>query len=311
MIKIDRTIYLVKYYGVKYTLCACLARIFRGTIVDHLFLHGKLDVIKHSLAKHMLKKKYHNIILKYVRNASITNLSEGHIKRVIWIFWWQTLENAPPVVRACIKSIKRWNNGYDIIILNKDNYKDYVDMPVWIETKYAEGKISITHFSDILRVTLLSQYGGIWMDATLYQTGPLNEEISNCDFFTAKGAYKDDRLWTLFFLSSEKDNTLMRFARDFLYEYWKTEECAIEYLIFDEIIRIGYEEIPAIKTMIDEIQPVIPEAMFKLYYLYWNQIYNKDIFNELCRQTPLHKVSYKGKKAQPGTFGWQIENEIE
>lgn len=47
------------------------------------------------------------------------------------------------------------------------NYKDYVNMPDYIIRKQQSGEIDLTHFSDILRMMLLAQHGGIWMDSTL------------------------------------------------------------------------------------------------------------------------------------------------
>lgn len=40
-------------------------------------------------------------------------------------------------------------------------------MPEYIINKQKEGYIDITHFSDILRMMLLTKHGGIWMDSTL------------------------------------------------------------------------------------------------------------------------------------------------
>ena len=75
------------------------------------------------------------------------------------------------------KVFGRSEGGYQMIILDKDTYKDYVDIPDVILKKLAEGKISFTHFSDILSFALLMNYVGWWMDATIY---PIHK-IENID----------------------------------------------------------------------------------------------------------------------------------
>lgn len=45
-----------------------------------------------------------------------------------------------------------------------------------------KGIITNTHFSDLLRIELLINHGGLWLDATTYLTGTLPNYISENDF---------------------------------------------------------------------------------------------------------------------------------
>lgn len=92
----------------------------------------------------------------------------------IWVLWWQGLELAPVRVKACVDSIKRNAAGRDVIVITKDNVSEYTDLPDYAFRKLAEGEITLTHFSDILRFNLLKLHGGLWMDATLYVVRPLD-----------------------------------------------------------------------------------------------------------------------------------------
>ena len=92
----------------------------------------------------------------------------------VWVFWWQGLESAPARVKACVDSIKRNAANRDVIVITKDNVSKYTDLPDYVFRKLAEGKITLTHFSDILRFNLLKLHGGLWMDATLYAVRPLD-----------------------------------------------------------------------------------------------------------------------------------------
>ena len=53
--------------------------------------------------------------------------------------------------------------------------------------KFINNIFSITHFSDIIRMALLSKYGGYWIDSTYLVTSPLTKV--NTSFFTLKLNY--------------------------------------------------------------------------------------------------------------------------
>ena len=73
----------------------------------------------------------------------------------------------PDIVKACYNAMHRFSDGHPVILITEKNYKDYVNIPDYIIRKQQSGEIDLTHFSDILRMMLLAQHGGIWMDSTL------------------------------------------------------------------------------------------------------------------------------------------------
>lgn len=111
------------------------------------------------------------------------------MRNKIWVCWWQGLDNAPEIVKTCVESIKRNSGKYEVLIITDENYKQYVKFPDWLEEKRKHGIISKTIYSDLLRLNLLSTYGGIWIDSTFfvrekvlniicnYLYGPLNAQI--------------------------------------------------------------------------------------------------------------------------------------
>ena len=66
-----------------------------------------------------------------------------------------------------------------VVILNKENISKYIQIPQFTYEKLKSGIISIPHFADIIRTKLLYEYGGIWMDATLYMTDTFSNDIYN------------------------------------------------------------------------------------------------------------------------------------
>ena len=104
----------------------------------------------------------------------------------IWVFWWSGEKEAPEIVKACIKSIRRNSKGHEVILLNKDNYSNYIKMPEYILEKRDRGTMLLANFSDILRLSLLAAYGGIWIDATVFISQPIPERVFTDIFYTAK-----------------------------------------------------------------------------------------------------------------------------
>ena len=101
----------------------------------------------------------------------------------IWIMWWQGYNNAPNLVKACINSVKINNKNHNVIIITQENFKDYVMLPNFILKKFENGYISITHLSDIIRVLLLYNYGGLWIDSTVLNISSINRKVFDSTFF--------------------------------------------------------------------------------------------------------------------------------
>jgi hypothetical protein len=77
------------------------------------------------------------------------------------------MENAPELVNVCLESL-RASIGGDIIVLDAQNYTDYVTLPEYVTRKYKKGIIPPALFSDMLRLELLIKYGGTWIDSTVW-----------------------------------------------------------------------------------------------------------------------------------------------
>lgn len=101
--------------------------------------------------------------------------------KVIWQYWAQGFETVPPVVRECLDSIERFASDYTIVRLSDTDLEEYLDIPAFVTAKRAN--YTIAFFSDLLRLMLLSTYGGVWMDATILLSGAIPEKYTKCDCF--------------------------------------------------------------------------------------------------------------------------------
>src|SRR3546814_10790494 len=68
-------------------------------------------------------------------------------------------------------------------VLDGSILADYSDLPGYVLDKFKKGQIDHTHFSDLLRLNLLKNHGGIWLDATAYMTDFIPGYIHEQDFF--------------------------------------------------------------------------------------------------------------------------------
>ncbi|MBK8618590.1 MAG: hypothetical protein IPN96_16085 [Anaerolineales bacterium] len=131
------------------------------------------------------------------------NSNQKNIPRKLWIFWSQGVSQAPFIVRKCINSWKEKNPDWEIFVLNKDNLSKYIhlDLP---SGKFE--KLPLAKQSNLIRLQLLSEYGGVWADATTFCMKPLNDWI---DDYASSGFFAfyrpgPDRLLSNWFLACEK-----------------------------------------------------------------------------------------------------------
>lgn len=104
---------------------------------------------------------------------------------MIWQYWGQggDLETLPDTVQRCFASIDKYKEDYTVIRLNDQSIADYIDFPEFIYQANGDYKFSKVFFSDLLRLALLHVYGGVWLDATILLTAPLDEKYNQQDYF--------------------------------------------------------------------------------------------------------------------------------
>lgn len=198
-----------------------------------------------------LKTKFRKTI-NYWRAQKETAIRPTLSQQRIWICWLQGEQNAPKIVKQCIQNARTRACGREVIVVTEENRHEYILFPNWIEDKKVTGIISNAQFSDLLRVSLLAEHGGLWLDATVLLTRSIPESIFNYPIFTAKGLNPsfplcpvcvDIQKWTGYFLAGWPQSLFYRYMQDFMLTYWKNEDYLIDYLLLNHIAKIGREEI--------------------------------------------------------------------
>lgn len=218
----------------------------------------------------------------------------------IWVCWWQGIENAPELVKLCIESIRKNASTHKVVVLTEENYKNYVKLPDYIIEKYRSGKMCSANFADILRISLLAEYGGIWMDATIFMTYPFDNSIYNYLFCSNKRINQPTSLlypaqgrWGTYFLATGQGNMLFHYVRDVFYDFWKNHDMVIDYGMIDFIIALGYDTNLAIQKIIDESPPLNEHIHYLLPKL--NEKFDLEFYEMINKDTNLHKLTYKQK----------------
>lgn len=138
------------------------------------------NIKKHLYSINLIRNIYYFFISflplkkekKYLINGSpriieldCTKRNKEEFPKIIWSYW---VGEKSSCAEACIKSIKIMNSEFEINIINKDNLYDFLpDFPELNE------RISVQHFSDLVRLMLLEKYGGIWIDYSTILTASL------------------------------------------------------------------------------------------------------------------------------------------
>ena len=87
-------------------------------------------------------------------------------------------------MKRCLKTIKaNVPEGWQLHIITDENLKQYVMMPDFVEEMVKNGKMCRANYSDILRLALLWNYGGLWLDATCLLTQGIPQIILDSPLF--------------------------------------------------------------------------------------------------------------------------------
>lgn len=269
---------------------------------------GLLTSIKLVVFKKFNYKKYKKIIVNYLIKNYGTNFEDHDKKNIdcisitqknIWFYWAQGYDNMPALIQKCYNNILTNASNYKVNFICEENLSNFIDIPDYIYKKYNEGLISKTHFSDFVRIALLKEYGGIWLDSTIYTSNIIPTYIMGYKLFSKKEtSYKSDNIsegkWATYFLATnEKNNILFCCLYEFYKKYWYDKKQIIDYLLFDYAIYVAYIKIKKVKDLIDNI-PENNVAMLNLAKII-NEPYNEEIWRKISKDTFLHKLSRKRK----------------
>ena len=138
----------------------------------------------------------------------------------IFTYWHQGFDQAPRLVRMCIKRLTDLHPDWEVHLLDKDNLEDLIP-PFPMPAHNREG-ISLAAWSDLVRTQLLLKYGGVWMDPTVFCNQALDRwlpEVMDAGIFLFVKPGRD-RLVSSWFIAAEPENALLEEVERLMRVYW-------------------------------------------------------------------------------------------
>lgn len=247
-----------------------------------------------KLYKTLLNYKYYILILLsivlytyYYLNIPYEGFQVKTINKTIWILWLQGWDSAPWLSRQVVKSWKVKNPDWNVVLLTYDNIKDYVDD---IDYVYRD-TISPQAKSDIIRLSLLKKYGGVWADATLLCMEPLDSWIDNAIqpsgiwMYRGRGGGDLTNGPACWFIISIAGNSIITKWKNACDYYWRERQTAEIYYWVDGIFK-----------MLCEIDAEFKREWERVPYLHCDDRYQAHMFtNGSWKQNTLEvkEILYK------------------
>lgn len=288
-------------------------------MIGQVLLTGKsstsLELMRNGIqlkVKQKLWKRYIDVLKKfdaaYEESAFLMKKSNK-----VWVCWMQGMEQAPALVQRCYRSIQENLPDKEIVLLTEENLSQYVQIPEFIMDKLHKGIITRTHFSDILRVELLIQNGGTWIDATVFCSGgEIPTYMMENEFFMfqkvkpgSDGSVINMSSW---FMSAWSNQKFLLATRELLYAYWKKNDRMIDYFLlhlFMMIVKDYY-----LKEWQEKIIPY-PNSLPHVIQLMQFEQFDQRRWDAAVASSPFHKLTYKVKEEdtkKEGTYYRYIMN---
>lgn len=297
--KVDGFKVLKQYFSARVLLFAIFQILTQGTSKK------SLEIVRNSVDNKILaklRKKYKKFIRENKEKISQNSINREHSNKV-WFLWLQGIEQAPEIVKICYSSVQKNLGDRELIFLTDENYRDYILFPDYIQKKIDSGIITKTHMSDLLRLELLTRYGGTWIDATVYlSSSNIPHYMLDSDLFLFQklkpaldGNPKSISSW---YITSCTKNPILVLAKELLYEYWKKEIRLIDYFLMHNFIELAIETYPS------EWKKVVPFSSSTPHILLLRLFdeYDRVIWNSVMSQTSIHKLTYKFKDNQINNY---------
>lgn len=250
----------------------------------------------------LLAMRYRPILERYaagVPHDAENGKKEHDVPKIVWTAWLQGFDNAPEMVKACLESQRAHLHGYDVRVLDIDNYRQWVTLPEDIVSKYRKGRIPPASFSDLLRLAVLRKYGGVWMDATVYCSGfgsePLQarwqrimqSELTIFRYFR-RGEAQPVGLSTWFVAAAPGQKNVSA-VLDMLLAYWRDFVCLVDYYIIHLFMGLSLQRFP-------EVAQAMPRENSFHSLLLGNALANdfdEKKWSELVANVSIHKLNYR------------------
>ena len=151
--------------------------------------------------------------------------------KTIWLLWLQGWDNAPWFIHKIKDSWIKHNPEWNVELVSESNLSNYINITFPSNASHAE-------ISDIIRLNLLYEHGGVWADATMLCMMPLELWLYNviepCGFWMYHGNTDCQGPASWFIISMKKSHIISKWKKE-CDNYWKDRSEPHDYFWMDSL----------------------------------------------------------------------------
>ncbi|WIX32887.1 capsular polysaccharide synthesis protein [Salinicola sp. JS01] len=155
-----------------------------------------------------------------ILSAAETRESPGACSKIIWMYWHAPLEQAPEVVQLSVRSWQVMNPDYEVRLLSDDTLEAHLGFDFMAAFELCRVRLKVATKADVLRLYLLSRFGGVWADATLFCLKPLETWmpllIGEFGFYTFRREAVVTRPIEVWFIAAQRGDPIIQHVFDLL-----------------------------------------------------------------------------------------------
>ena len=174
------------------------------------------------------------LVILFILVIVLTKKSEysAPLPNTIWILWLQGWDKAPWVPKQVAESWKNLNPGWEVKLIDRET----CPVEIYGDTPQAQ--------SDVIRLGLLSKFGGVWADSTMLCMQPLDTWIQEAVEPAGQWMYRgrDDCTGPAsWFIISKPGNYMTQKWIESCKKYWETTTETSDYFWMDSLWKTLYE----------------------------------------------------------------------
>jgi hypothetical protein len=100
--------------------------------------------------------------------------------KTIWLLCLTGWDKASYISKQTKDSWKKHNYSWNIELLSEENISNYIKLPNFIIAQRALNKINDQKMSEIIKLAILNDHGGVWADSNTLCMRPLDDWIFDC-----------------------------------------------------------------------------------------------------------------------------------
>lgn len=178
---------------------------------------------------------------RHPRARNTSDLYAGEqpaIPKIMWTYWVnlhnETISPVGAFIDACTESMKALNPNYEVRRLDESSIHTWLNSS---DLPFNWNDLHVEHKSDVIRLALLTKYGGVWADASTLMTHPIDQILGSDQnvrtFFGMETPWVDPSLrmndtrlsWkdhpANWFMAAPKDDVFTTRLRDCVWQFMR------------------------------------------------------------------------------------------